>query len=83
MSHTRTRLKGDNNVNQAINSIIERESEFTREKSICVESEKTFQVALSTCTVMGEIPNFTGENAGTLKHTFDKGIRRGAEPGFQ
>ena len=67
VSHTQTRLKGDNNVYQAFNSAIERESHFTRKKSTVVESETRFQTALSTCTAMNDIPNFTGDNAATLK----------------
>ena len=67
-------MKGDSNVNQAINSTIKRESQFTRKESTYIESEERFQTALSSCTVLGEIPNFTGENAGSLKHTFDNQV---------
>ena len=71
VSHTRTRLKGDNIVNNAIDSSIARESNFTRKKSTCVEAETRFQTALHTCTESGEIPNFEGEDAHVLKHKFD------------
>ena len=47
------------------------ESNFTRKKSTCTESETRFQTALSSCTDLGEIPHFTGENANKEKHQFD------------
>ena len=74
VSQTRTRLKGDNIVNNAIDCTLERESEFTRKKSTCIEAENIYQKALDSCTVLGEIPDFSGENAGALKHKFDNQV---------
>ena len=71
VSHTRTRLKGDSNVNSVISSSLERESLFTRKKSTCNEAERTFLTGLHCNTVMDEIPDFTGERASVQKHQFD------------
>ena len=67
MSHTSTRLKGDLTVNAAIDATLERESEFTRKKSTCVEAEVIFRESLHTNTVLDKIPEFTGERAAALK----------------
>ena len=71
VSHTRTRLKGDQTVNTAINATLERESELTHKKSTCVEAEATFKKSLQTNTVMEQIPQFTG----ALKNQFDTKVK--------
>lgn len=70
VSHTRTRLKGDPIVNSVIDATIQRESEYTRKKSTCIEAETVYRTALESNTVMGEMPNFTGAQAARLKHNF-------------
>ena len=71
MSNTRARLKGDSIVKEAIDYTIERESEYIRKKSTCIAAEETYQKALISFRVSGEVPQFTGDNAGSLKHKFD------------
>ena len=76
VSHTRTRLKGDTTVNAVMDATLERESDFTRKKSTCTEAESSFKAAIQAHTVSdenneGHIPNFTGEQAASLKHNFD------------
>ena len=46
VSHTRTWLKGDSNVNSVIDASIERESEYTRKGSTIVEAEARFKVTV-------------------------------------
>ena len=70
VSHTRTRLKGDPIVNSVIDATIQRESEYTRKKSTCIEAETVFKTALESNTVMGEMPTFTGAQAATLGTSF-------------
>ena len=70
VSHTRTRLKGDSIVNSAIDATIQRESEYTRKKSTCIEAETVFRTALESNTVMGAMPTFTGAQAARSKHKF-------------
>ena len=65
VSHSRTRLKGDDVVNAVIDSTLGRESEFTRKKSTCNEAESNFKLAIQANTVsdennQGQIPKFTG-----------------------
>ena len=65
VSHTRTRLKGDPIVNSVIDATIQRESEYTRKKSTCIEAESVFRTALQSHTVLDEVPNFPGTQAAT------------------
>ena len=58
VSHARTRLQGDNLVNTAIDSKIERESALTRKKSITVIAENEFTQAVNNTCAQGEIPMF-------------------------
>ena len=58
VSHTRTRLLGDKNVNHVLDCAIERESNYTRKKSTVVNAENQFQKALNLNSVQGEIPMF-------------------------
>ena len=74
VSHTRTRLKGDHIVNSAINATIQRESEYTHKKSTCIEAETVYKVALESNTTLGQVPNFTGAQAGKLKHKFSEDV---------
>ena len=54
VSHTRTRLLGDNLVNHALDCKVNRESQFTREKSVTVTAEIDYQQALRINTVGGD-----------------------------
>ena len=74
VSHTRTRLKGDSNVNAVINASIARESVFTRKKSTCNEAENEYLAGLHLNTVQNEIPEFDGERAAVLKHQLDRKV---------
>ena len=74
ISHTRTRLKGDSIVNSVIDATIERESEYTRKGSTCLEAEARFTTAVDSCTMASEIPIFTGENATALTKKFNTGV---------
>ena len=57
VAHTDARLKSDGSVNHAIDSKIDRESDYTRKQSITVTSENIFKKSLNENTVEGEIPN--------------------------
>ena len=72
VSHTRTRLRGDPIVNSAMNATIQRESEYTQKKSTCIEAETVFKVALESNTTLGQMPTFTGAEAGKLRHKFSE-----------
>ena len=76
VSHTRTRLKGDEIVNIVVDATLERESEYMRKKSTCREAESNFKAGIQTNTICDEnnedqIPTFTGERASALKHQFN------------
>ena len=60
-THAATRLKGDSKVNQVLDNKLERESNFTRKKSITVEAESVYRFALNLNMVQGEIPGMTPE----------------------
>ena len=62
MTHCSTRLKGDYKVNLALDNRLERESNYTRKKSITVEAEAIYNRALNYNMVQGEIPGTTPEN---------------------
>ena len=74
VSHTRTRLKGDSNVNAVVNASIARESVFTRKKSTCNEAENEYLAGLHHNTVQNEMPEFVGDRAAALKHQFDRKV---------
>ena len=75
VSHTRSRLKGDINVNSAIDATLESESQHSRKKSTHIASESIFRTALQTNNVLDVVPTFTGENAHKQKHKFDTDVR--------
>ena len=58
ISHARTRLQGDEFVNNALNSKIERESQLKRTKSTVMIAEKHFIKAVNYNSAQGEIPMF-------------------------
>ena len=59
LSHTATRLKGDNRVNLALDNRLDRESGYRRKKSVTVEAESVFKSAFGQNTIQGEIPGTT------------------------
>jgi acetolactate synthase small subunit len=78
-SHVRTRLKGDESVNNAINCTLERESSWTTKKSTTVECEATFRHAVHLNTAQDEIPQYTGEQAAKLQHNFNNSVKNTAK----
>ena len=62
VTHCSTRLRGDYKVNLALDNRLERESNYTRKKSITVEAETIYNRALNYNMVQGEIPGTTPEN---------------------
>ena len=79
VSHVRTRTKGDIGVNNAVNCTLEREGKWTTKKSTTVECEDSYQEALNQCAQEGEIPIFTGEQAGKLQHKFNTNVTKQAK----
>jgi hypothetical protein len=75
VSHTRTRLQGDEAVNNAIDCTLEREGSWTTKKSTAVECEDLFVSAQHLNTVDDEVPTFTGENAKKLQCQFNTKVR--------
>ena len=60
VSHARTRLEGDANVNRVIDCSVSREENFTRKKCTTTEAEAEFLRAVNMYTVQGEIPTYSG-----------------------
>ena len=58
ISHARTRLVGDRNVNHVLDCTVERESRYVRKKSTTAAAESIYNKAINLNTVQGEIPNF-------------------------
>ena len=56
VTHSTTRLKGDQRVNHVLDNKIERESQLVRKQSVTVEAETIFTRSLNLNTVQGEIP---------------------------
>ena len=56
VSHASTRLKGDPAVNHVLDCRVERESAWTRKKSVTVRAEEVYQESLEFNTVAGIIP---------------------------
>ena len=75
VSHTRTRLQGDEAVNSAINCTLGREGSWTTKKSTTVECERLFMNAKHLNSVQGEAPTFTGENAVRLQCQYNTKVR--------
>ena len=75
ISHTRTRLQADSDVNHVLNSRVERESQYTRKKCITPIAEEEYLKALSRNTVQQEIPDFDYENGERDQHKFFNDIR--------
>ena len=70
VSHVRTKLIGDETVNNAINCTLRREGSWSTKRSTTVECEATFTEAVHDNTVNGEVPEFTGSQAASLARKF-------------
>ena len=75
LSHARTRLQGDQSVNNAINCTLAREASLTTKKCTTKEAEASYNWALHLNTVQGEVPTFTGDRAASLQHNFNSSVR--------
>ena len=75
VSHARTRLVGDLNVNHALNCTVERESRFTCKKGTAAEAEIQYQKAINMNSVQDEILNFDSEDGRRKKTIFEKDIK--------
>ena len=76
VSHARTRLEGDSDVNFVLDSCVSREATFTRKKCTTAEAEAEFRKAVNMNTVQGEIPEFSNyDDAERDKRKFNKEIK--------
>ena len=82
VSHTRTRLKGDANINQVLDSTVRREAQLSQTSgrlhttTVC---EVTHQQVLHLNTVSGEVPTYTGDQASRLQATFNHQVQEGVK----
>ena len=79
ISHTRTRLQADSNVNHVLDCRVQRESQYTRKKCTSVAAEEVFTRALGRNTVQMEIPNFEYEDGDRDKRKFFNEVREEAK----
>ena len=75
ISHARTRLVGDRNVNFVLDCTVAREANFTRKKCTTTEAEKIYNKAIAMNTVQSEIPDFNYEGGESDKFKFRKEIQ--------
>ena len=68
VSHARTRLKGDSQVNHALDCRISRESEWTRKQSTTVKAQETLDLVEDLNTVCGVRPGFAEVPATITKY---------------
>ena len=83
ISHARTRLEGDSNVNYVLNCTVTRESNYTRKKGTTAEAEVEYQRAVNMNTVQGEIPNFEYEEGDKDKRKFNLEIKNQIKSSLQ
>ena len=74
-SHARTRLQGDQTINDILDHTLAREATYSRGLQTTMEAEEVFQDTLHLNTVDGEIPTYTGDEARQHTYTFNKGIK--------
>ena len=79
VSHVRTRLQADSTLNNVIGSSLEREGEWTAQRSTTVYCEEVFVDSVQLNTAEDDLPEFTGENAAKLKHNFNISVRNTAK----
>ena len=70
VSHTRTRILGDENVNYVINCSLQRENQYTRKSSTLVQAEANYLQSVNKNSVQGTVPSFLGENNVSVKRKF-------------
>ena len=58
LNHTAMRIKGDPNVNKALDNAVERESTQLRKKSIIVQAQTVHEKAMHLHTPEGQMPAF-------------------------
>ena len=58
-----------------LNTTLQREGDFLRQKGTTCEAEVLFSEGLDLLTVQGGIPNFTGERASHLQNKFSHMIQ--------
>ena len=75
ISHARTRLEGDSDVNFVLDCTVSRESRYTHKKCTTAEAEVEYQRAVNMNTVQGEIPNFEYEDGEKEKRKFNLEIK--------
>ena len=68
VSHARTRLKGDSQVNHALDCRISRESEWTRKQSTTVKAQETLDLVEDLNIVCGVRPGFAEVPATITKY---------------
>ena len=76
MSHARTRLEGDADVNRVITCSVSREENLTSKKCTTTEAETEFLRAVNMNTVQGEIPTYSGyDNSDRDRRNFNLEIK--------
>ena len=68
VSHARTRLQGDMNINHVPDHAVERESTYTCNKGTNMQAEEVYQAIIQKNTVGGELPTLS-------RHQFNRKIR--------
>ena len=69
VSHARTRLQGDMNINHVPDHAVERESTYTCNKGTNMQAEEVYQAIIQKNTVGGELPTLS-------RHQFNTNIRK-------
>jgi hypothetical protein len=69
VSHARTRLQGDMNINHVLDHAVERESTYTCNKGTNMQAEEVYQAIIQKNTVGGELPTLS-------RHQFNTNIRK-------
>ena len=59
-----------------LDATLEREAGYVRAHCTTLEVDQVFRSAVNCNTVLGQVPNFTGENAQHLQHVFYQEVRQ-------
>ena len=81
VSHTRTRLQGDGQINHVLDTTLQREATLSscqNKLRTATTAELTFREVLHLNTPLGEIPVFTGDKAKHLTSSFNHSIQQKA-----
>ena len=85
VSHARTRLQGDENINHVLDHAVQRESNYTRTRGTNLQAEQIFQATLLLNTVGGDVPSYTAlgsrPTSSSTPSTLASGSRSGTPPG--